>query len=74
MTTRTWTLLAAAAAVLVVTIVEEGTCKTLSPAEGSHVVQIGQKLPNGKIEPVCGGSYLGKNIVVLGAHCFNRNG
>ncbi|XP_038105294.1 serine protease snake [Culex quinquefasciatus] len=73
MTTRIWTLLAAAA-VAVVTIVDEGICKTLSPAEGSHVVQIGQKLANGKIEPVCGGSYIGKNVVVLGAHCFNRNG
>lgn len=71
--TRIWTLLAAAA-VAVLMITDKGFCKTLSPTEGSHVVQIGQRLPNGQFEPVCGGSYLGKNAVVLGAHCFNRKG
>ncbi|XP_058449090.1 serine protease snake-like [Malaya genurostris] len=51
-----------------------GMCQSLNSEDSSHVVQIGQTQPNGEITYICGGAYLGKNMIVLGAHCANRNG
>lgn len=65
---KIWTL------ALVLTIARKGICESPNQVEGAHVVQIGQKLWNGKVEFICGGSYLGDKIVVLGAHCFNKKG
>ncbi|XP_058811604.1 serine protease snake-like isoform X2 [Topomyia yanbarensis] len=65
-----WTL------TLVLAVIDDrnGSCQSLSSAESSHVIQIGQTQPNGKIEYNCGGSYLGSAMVVFGAHCANMNG
>ncbi|XP_001662881.2 serine protease snake [Aedes aegypti] len=63
-----------ALALVLLAVAETGTCQWVRGVESSHVVQIGQRQPNGGVTIVCGGSYLGGKMVVLGAHCANKNG
>lgn len=55
-------------------VIKTGACQWIRSVEGSHVVEIGQRQSNGAVAIVCGGSYLGGNMVVLGAHCSSKNG
>ncbi|XP_062540206.1 serine protease snake-like [Armigeres subalbatus] len=60
--------------ILLLLVAKMGACQSIRSVESSHVVQIGQRQPSGDMAIICGGSYLGGNMVVLGAHCANKNG
>ncbi|EAT35022.1 AAEL012777-PA [Aedes aegypti] len=51
-----------------------GKGQSFEPYETSHVALIGWTQRNGAINFDCAGSYLGKNIILTGARCLERDG
>ncbi|XP_058449084.1 serine protease Hayan-like [Malaya genurostris] len=61
--------------ILIVVVIQPGKSQRLANFEGAHVALIGWTDPtDGSIKFDCTGSYLGRNMILTGARCLERNG
>lgn len=55
-------------------LIRSGKAQNFEPYEAAHVALIGWTGSDGRIKFDCTGSYIGKNMILTGARCLERNG